>query len=274
MTPAPTHPARPADPASAQVVSAQPGRRAPAAAAGMSLAEIAVRRDLAACYRLADYFGWSDIVWNHITARVPGADNHFLIMEMGLRYDEVTAGNLLKVDQRGELAAGTGRVNKTGFVIHGGIYAARAEVNFILHTHTRAGMAVSVLKEGLTPLVNDVAPLHGMVAYHDFEGVSTDAGENARIVAALGERPAMILRNHGLLTAGAGAGEAFMLMYYLERACQVQMDALSSGREIQPIAPGVLAEAAERYRDFRYGQEEWPALLRLAEERFPDYKQL
>lgn len=237
--------------------------------------EIQARRDLAACYRLADHFGWSDIVWNHITARVPGPENHFLIMEMGMRYDEVTAGNLLKLDQNGDpVDRPDARANKTGFVIHGGIYAARPEVNCVMHTHTRAGMAVSVLKEGLVPLVNDAVPLHGNIAYHDFEGVSTDRGETARIVAALGRKPAMILRNHGLLAAGESAGEAFMLMYYLERACQVQMDALSAGREINPIRREILESAAERHRDFRYGKEEWPALLRLAERRFPDFQAL
>ena len=236
--------------------------------------EAQTRRDLAACYRLADHFGWSDIVWNHITARVPGADNHFLIMEMGMRYDEVTAGNLIKLDQRGDPVGGAARANKTGFVIHGGVYAARPDVNFVMHTHTRAGMAVSVLREGLTPLVNDAVPLHGNIAYHDFEGVSTDETESARIVSALGGKSAMILRNHGLLTAGASAGEAFMLMYYLERACQVQMDALSSGRETIPIRREILESAAERHRDFRYGKEEWPALLRLADKLFPDFRTL
>ena len=239
-----------------------------------SESEMQVRRDLAACHRLADHFGWSDIVWNHITARVPGPENHFLIMEMGMRYDEVTAGNLLKLDQRGDPVGRPARVNKTGFVIHGGIYAARPEVGCVMHTHTRAGMAVSVLKEGLTPLVNDAVPLHDNIAYHDFEGVSTDGAESARIVAALGRKPAMILRNHGLLTAGEGAGEAFMLMYYLERACQVQMDALSSGREINPVRREILESSAGRYGDFRYGKEEWPALLRLAERRFPDFQAL
>ena len=246
----------------------------PAPAPAPSQAEIQVRRDLAACHRLADHFGWSDIVWNHITARVPGPENHFLIMEMGMRYDEVTAGNLLKLDQNGDPVDRDARANKTGFIIHGEIYAARPDVNFVMHTHTRAGMAVSVLKDGLVPLVNDVVPLHNNIAYHDFEGVSTDLSESARIVAALGKKPAMILRNHGLLTAGESAGETFMLMYYLERACQVQMDALASGREISPIRPEILESAAGRYRDFRYGMEEWPALLRLAEQRFPDFAAL
>ena len=191
-----------------------------------------------------------------------------------MRYDEVTAGNLLKLDQNGDPVDRDARANKTGFIIHGEIYAARPEVNFVMHTHTRAGMAVSVLKDGLVPLVNDVVPLHDNIAYHDFEGVSTDLSESARIVAALGKKPAMILRNHGLLTAGESAGETFMLMYYLERACQVQMDALASGREINPIRPEVLKAAAGRYRDFRYGMEEWPALLRLAEQRFPDFAAL
>ena len=264
MTPAPT-PTRPAPTHPSVPVSASP------VPVSVPDGEKQVRRDLAACHRLADHFGWSDIVWNHITARVPGADNHFLIMEMGLRYDEVTAGNLVKLNQNGDPVGRNARANRTGFVIHGAIYAARPEVNFIMHTHTRAGMAVSVLKDGLVPLVNDAVPLHGRVAYHDFEGVSTDSGESARIVSALGDAPAMILRNHGLLTAGESAGEAFMLMYYLERACQVQMDALSSGREINPVRRDILESAAERYRDFRYGKEEWPALLRLAEKRFPGF---
>lgn len=239
-------------------------------------AEWTTRVDLAACYRLADMFGFSDIVWNHITAKIPGTER-FLINRFGLRYDEVTASNLVVIDLDGNVidpgsASSEENVNVTGFVIHSAVHAARPDVHCVMHSHCEAGLAVSVLKEGLIPMVLDVMPFMGHVAYHDCEGLSTDIAERERIAANLGAKMIMILRNHGLLTCGQTVGEAFMSMYYLERACKVQMQVLASGQDYELPAAEIYAAAADRYRDFPYGKYEWPALLRLVEERSPGFR--
>ena len=241
-----------------------------------SEAEWQMRVDLAACYRLADVFGFSDIIWNHITARVPGTD-HFLINRFGLRFDEVTASNLVTLDLDGGIVdAGSGEsaeaVNRTGFVIHSAIHAARHDVRCVMHSHTDAGMAVSVLKEGLLPMVQDALPLFDRVSYHDYEGLAVDTAERERLAASLGDNKAMILRNHGLLTCGATVGEAFMTMYYLERACKVQMQVLATGQPFELPGRELCEQAAREYEQFPFGKYEWPALLRLADERSPGFR--
>ena len=234
------------------------------------------RVDLAACYRLADMFGFSDVIWNHITAKVPGTA-HFLINRFGLRYDEVTASNLVTVDLDGNVidagSAGTGEdVNVTGFVIHSAIHAVRPDVHCVMHSHSSAGMAVAALKEGLVPMGIDGMAFHNRVAYHDFEGMSVDTDERARLAKNLGDRKAMILRNHGLLTCGETVGEAFMKMYYLERACGIQMQVLGSGREIELPSPEICERTAQQSQQFEHGKYEWPALLRLLDKQAPDYR--
>ena len=234
------------------------------------------RVDLAACYRLADRFGFSDIVWNHITAKVPETEE-FLINRFGLRYDEVTASNLVSLDLAGNVidpgsSESEEDINVTGFIIHSAIHAARPDVHCIMHSHSPAGLAVSVLKMGLVPMIQDAMPLYDRVAYHDYEGLSTDAAERDRLAATLGDRNTMIMRNHGLLTCGESVGEAFMLMYYLERACRVQMDVLASGQEFNVPSAEMCEQAARQYRQFPYGKYEWPALLRLVEKHSPDYR--
>lgn len=236
-----------------------------------------MRVQLAACYRVADLFGFSDIVWNHITARIPGTE-HFLINRFGLRFDEVTASNLVALDLDGNVTdAGSGSsaedVNRTGFVIHSAIHAARPEVACVMHSHTDAGMAVSVLKDGLLPMIQDALPLYKRVSYHDYEGLAVDTAERERLAASLGDNTAMILRNHGLLTCGETVGEAFMTMYYLERACKVQIQVLSSGQPYNLPSAEVCAQAAREYADFPYGKYEWPALLRLADEKSPGFRE-
>ena len=238
-------------------------------------AEWRIRVDLAACYRLADHFGFSDIVWGHITAKVPGSE-HFLINRFGLRYDEVTASNLVTVNLDGEVVdAGSARseedVNLTGFIIHSAVHAARPDVHCVMHSHSTAGMAVSALKDGLLPMTIDAMPFYGRTAYHDFEGLSTDTAERERIAADLGDRNAMILRNHGLLICGETVGEAFMTMYYLERACEVQINVLASGQTIELPAPEICERAAQQSAGFPHGKYEWPALKRLIEKLSPDY---
>jgi len=247
------------------------------ALSGYPETEWQARVDLAACYRLADLFGYSDIVWNHITARVPGTD-HFLINRFGLRFDEVTASNLVTLDLDGNVVdAGSGRseeaVNRTGFVIHSTIHAARPDAACVMHSHTEAGMAVSVLEEGLQPMIQDALPLYGRVSYHDYEGLAVDTAERERLAASLGGNNAMILRNHGLLTCGATVGEAFMTMYYLERACKVQMQVLASGQQYTLPSAELCDQAAREYADFPYGRYEWPALVRLADDRSPGFRE-
>lgn len=239
-------------------------------------AEWQMRVDLAACYRLADMFGFSDIIWNHITAKIPGTQ-HFLINRFGLRFDEVSASNLVAVDLDGDVmdpgtATSDEDVNLTGYIIHSAVHAARPDVVCVMHSHSRAGLSVSVLKDGLLPMILDAMPLYNQVAYHDFEGLSTDEAERSRLAADLGDRKVMILRNHGLLTCGETVAEAFMLMYYLERTCQVQMQALASGRELKLPSPEECERAATQAARFPYGKYEWPALLRLVEKHSPDYR--
>lgn len=242
-------------------------------------AEWQMRVDLAACYRLADLFGFSDIVWNHITAKVPGAGHeHFLINRLGLRHDEITASNLVKLDLDGKVvdpgsAKSDEDINVTGFVIHSAVHAARPDVHCVMHSHAESGLAVSALKCGLIPMVQDALPFFGRVTYHDYEGLSTDTAERERLAANLGDKMVMILRNHGLLTCGETVAEAFMHMYYLERACKVQMQVLASGQDYQLPSPEVCEQAARQYQRFPYGKYEWPALLRLADQRSPGYRE-
>ncbi len=245
-------------------------------ASGYSDAEWRMRVDLAACYRLADMFDFSDIIWNHITAKVPDSE-HFLINRLGLRHDEITASNLVGIDLDGTVvdpgsASSDEDINVTGFVIHSAIHAARPDLHCVMHCHSEAGLAVSVLKDGLLTMIQDGMPFHNRVAYHDYEGLSTDVAERARLAADLGDMQVMILRNHGLLTCGTSVGEAFMLMYYLERACKVQMQVLASGQDYKLLESDTCDAAASQYELFPHGKYEWPALLRLVEKRAPDFR--
>ncbi|MDH3442262.1 MAG: class II aldolase/adducin family protein [Gammaproteobacteria bacterium] len=240
-------------------------------------AEWQARIELAACYRLADLFGFSDIIWNHITAKVPGAE-HFLINRFGLRYDEVTASNLVTLDLDGNVVnPGSGvseeDVNLTGYVIHSAVHRAREDVRCVMHCHAEAGLAVSVLKDGLVPMILDAMPFYDRVSYHEFEGQSDDTDECERLAASLGDRFVMILRNHGLLTCGESVGAAFMRMYYLERACKVQLQVMATGQALELPSEELCKKSAEQLTRFPPGEFEWPALLRLAEAKFPDFRQ-
>ena len=240
-------------------------------------AEWQARVELAACYRLADLFGFSDIIWNHITAKVPGTE-HFLINRFGLRYDEVTASNLVTLDLDGNVInPGSGEsdeeVNLTGYVIHSAVHRARRDVSCVMHSHAEAGLAVAVLKDGLVPMILDAMQFYDRVAYHEFEGQSDDVDECERLAASLGDKFVMILRNHGLLTCGETIGAAFMRMYYLERACKVQMQVLSTGQALNLPSRELCERAASQLTRFPSGEFEWPALLRLVEARFPDFRE-
>jgi ribulose-5-phosphate 4-epimerase/fuculose-1-phosphate aldolase len=208
----------------------------------MTEAERKARVELAACYRIFDMLGWVEMIFNHITVRVPGAEVRFLINPFGLHYSEVTASNLVLIDIEGNpVRESDWPVNRAGFVIHSAIHGALKEAHCVMHTHTTTGVAVSCLKEGLSPHNFYGAMLHGRVAYHEFEGISVDPGERERLIRDLGDKPAMILRNHGLLAWGPSVPEAFLMLWTLQRACDVQIAASRAG-EVNPIRPEVFEQ--------------------------------
>ena len=236
-----------------------------------------IRTDLAACYRLIAMYGWDDLVFTHISARVPGKDEHFLINPYGLMFDEITASSLVKVDLEGaKVMDSPFPVTPAGFTIHSAVHEARPDVACVLHTHTRAGIAVSAQKEGLRPLSQTSLFSLASVGYHDYEGVALNPDEKPRLVADLGEKMALILRNHGLLTAGPSIPDAFLAMYVLETACQIQVMAQSSGQELIEISPRILAgirAQAEQVTKGLGGSLAWPGLLRRLQRRNPGYDQ-
>jgi ribulose-5-phosphate 4-epimerase/fuculose-1-phosphate aldolase len=239
------------------------------------LDEQQVRVQLAACYRLVAHYGMSDLIYTHISARVPGHSHHFLINPYGMLFSEITASSLVKIDHEGNLVEDSPYpVNKAGFVIHSAVHAARPEVNCVLHTHTRAGIAVSCLEEGLLPLNQMSLLFKDRVAYHDYEGIALDLDEQERLARDLGDKPVMILRNHGLLTTGRTVPEAFELMYYLEMSCKIQVDVMASGgRMILPQRTVQERTAAQYPRDDTAGLRAWPALLRLLDAKDPSYRE-
>ena len=225
------------------------------------------RVELAACYRLVDSYEMTDLIYNHITSRIPGT-HHLLINLYGLLYKEITASSLVKIDVEGEIIDKPDTdygINKSGYVIHGAIHKARPEVKCILHTHTRAGIAVSAMNCGLLPLSQTSIRFHGHIGYHDFEGPAVDLDERERIVEDLGPHNALIMRNHGLLTCGPSVPEAFNLMYQLEQSCRSQVDAMAARTELNVPGENVLAHTAHLYQPGTrrpYGVLEWPAMLR------------
>jgi ribulose-5-phosphate 4-epimerase/fuculose-1-phosphate aldolase len=235
------------------------------------------RVDLAACYRLVHHFAMDDLVYNHISARVPGEEGHFLINAYGMTYDEITASSLVKIDFDGKVVhdSGTGYgVNLAGFVIHSAIHRGRPDVACVIHTHTPAGMAVSAMKCGLLPLTQN-AMYFGGIGYHDYEGPAVDLDEQRRLVADLGPHEAMILRNHGLLSVGRTIAEAFVTMYWLDRACQGQALAMASNTELNIPGKKTVEVTNDRYRPGqrrKIGELEWSGLLRLVERRYPGFR--
>ncbi|MCC6889511.1 MAG: class II aldolase/adducin family protein [Hyphomicrobiales bacterium] len=227
------------------------------------------RIDLAACYRLVDAYGMTDLIYNHITARIPGRDGHLLINLYGLLYKEITASSLVKIDVEGNTIWKPDTdygINKSGYVIHGAIHKTRPDVTCVLHTHTRAGMAVSAMMCGLLPLSQTAIRFVGHIGYHDYEGPAIDLAERERIVRDLGPHDALIMRNHGLLTCGATIQQAFNTMYQLEMSCRLQVDAMAARTELAIPGENVLAHTAHLYQPGTrrpYGVLEWPAMLRL-----------
>ena len=231
----------------------------------VSAEEWALRCDLAACYRLVALYGWTDLVFTHISARLPGPGHHFLINPYGLLFEEVTASSLIRVDQSGnKLSDSPFIVNRAGFVIHSTIHAAREDIQCVLHTHTRAGVAVSAQRCGMLPISQQSTFVLGSLAYHAYEGVALRDEERPRLRADLGDATFLMLRNHGLLTVGRTIADAFLSMYMFETTCQIQIAALTGGELThvqQEILNGV-AEAARIQTDGLGGRFVWPALLR------------
>src|SRR5713226_1758533 len=261
----------------------KPAAAQPARAPGIDPLEWETRVDLAACYRLVDLYGMCDLHLNHISARVPGREEHFLINPFGMMYEEITASSLIKIDLAGTIISNSNpqyAINLPGYVIHSAIHAARPDVACVLHTHTNAGMAVSVLKCGLLPLTQ-TAMRWSRIAYHDFEGVVVDLDEQKRLIDNLGDCEVMILRNHGLLTCGQSIAQAFNNIYRLERACQTQLLAMACSAEIAMPPPEIIARSNAQLsiapspdakgRKLPHGSTEWPALKRMLDRRDPSY---
>lgn len=227
------------------------------------------REELAACYRLVAHFDMSDLIYTHITLRVPGTTDQFLINPFGSFFDEVTASMLVRIDTEGRVLEPAGAVvNPAGFTVHSAIHMARADAHCVLHTHSRAGMAVAALREGLLPLNQKGLAFHDRLAYHDYEGLAFDLDERERLAADLGPHKAMVLRNHGLLTVGEDCAEAFSLMYSLEVACRLQVDALamvSGGAHLSMPSPEICERTARQFDGYPVPprEREWPHLLRL-----------
>jgi ribulose-5-phosphate 4-epimerase/fuculose-1-phosphate aldolase len=243
-------------------------------------AEWVARIDLAACYRLVEHYGMADMMANHISSRVPGEDNAFLINPYGMLYEEITASSLIKVGLGGTILAKPDfgaldyGINKAGYVLHSAIHAARHEIDCVIHTHTWANMAVSALDCGLLPMTQ-TAMRFLKIGYHDYQGVVLDTAEQASVVRDLGGSEALILRNHGALTVGRTVGEAFNWMHRLELACRSQLAAQATGRGLVAVPPPVLEATWNNYqRGTRrpYGLMEWPALLRKLDRLDPGYR--
>jgi ribulose-5-phosphate 4-epimerase/fuculose-1-phosphate aldolase len=230
--------------------------------------EWAIRVDLAAAYRMVAYYGWDDLVFTHLSARIPGPEHHFLLNPYNLMFEEVTASSLIKVDAKGGPVDPTPFItNPAGFTIHSAIHMAREDAQAVMHLHTPAGQAVSVHSEGLLPLTQTAMLIRGDVAFHDYEGVAVDLGERERLVADLGDKNAMILRNHGTLAVGKTVGECFVRLYFLERACQAQVMALSAGDNLNNPpqgSPEVTAEQGQIGVALAANLLAWPALKRKA----------
>jgi ribulose-5-phosphate 4-epimerase/fuculose-1-phosphate aldolase len=268
----------------------------------VSAQEWDARVNLAACYRLMSVYGMTDLVYNHITARVPGSEDHILINAYGMLYDEITASSLIKIDLEGRTVLQPDHdysVNAAGYVIHSAVHSARHDAHCVIHTHTRAGTAVGALADGLLPLSQTAMRFAGHLAYHDYEGPAFNRGERERLVADLGDKNAMILRNHGLLVCAPSIPQAFNLIYWLEQACRIQIDILSCGQPLSvptsdvvegtsaalsgaeitldnesdtnPLLAAQHLTTGARKTQSGYGLLEWPALRRRLDRLDPSY---
>jgi ribulose-5-phosphate 4-epimerase/fuculose-1-phosphate aldolase len=236
-----------------------------------------IRVDLAACYRMVAHYRWDDLVFTHISARVPGPEHHFLINPYGFMFDEVTASSLVKVDLAGNrVMPSPYSINPAGYIIHSAVHEAREDAHCVVHVHTRDGVAVSCQEQGLLPISQIGLFALSSLAYHNYEGVALNPAEKARLVADLGRSNFMILRNHGLLTCGRTVPEAFLFMYSLQRACETQLAAQSSGAELipvpQPIVDGFRVQA-EKVLSNLGAEIVWPGVLRKLDRLDPSFRQ-
>ena len=237
--------------------------------------EWAIRVDLACAYRMVAHYGWDDLIFTHLSARIPGPEHHFLLNPYNLMFEEVTASSLVKVDVQGNPVEPTPFItNPAGFTIHSAIHMARDDAHAVMHLHTPAGQAVSAHSEGLLPLTQTAMLIRGQVAFHEYEGVAVDLGERERLVTDLGTKNAMILRNHGTLAVGKNVGECFIRLYYLERACQAQIMALSAGGSLNTPpqgSPEITAQQGEVGLPVAANLLAWPALKRKAYRMDPSF---
>jgi ribulose-5-phosphate 4-epimerase/fuculose-1-phosphate aldolase len=242
----------------------------------MNPAEQAARVQLAAAYRIFDYLGWTELIYNHITLRLPGPERHFLINPFGLRYAEVKASNLVRIDLAGKVVGESAwPVNPAGFTIHGAIHAGIPNAHCVMHTHTTAGMAVACSQGGLSMSNFYSAQLHGKVAYHDFEGITVHADEGPRLIANIGDRPAVILRNHGLLVWAESLPRAFAILWLLDRACEIQLASTAMGPVIEipeEIQRKCTRDSLQFNPSFGAGQDAFDALTRAIDAIDPSYK--
>ena len=247
-------------------------------AAALPETEMALRSQLAACDRLVAHFGMDDLIYNHISVRMPGADHQFLINPYGLLFSEVTASCFVKIDLDGhKVEPNPHEVNRAGFVIHSAIHAVRRDAVCVLHTHSEAATAVSALADGLLPLSQFAMRYQGHMGSHGYEGVAIDTDERARLAADMGPHKVLLLRNHGVLTVGRTVPEAFILMYYFEKAARVQLMAQAAGARLTLPPEEVTAAAARQFNEHHgdilpAGTREWPAFLRLLDRLDPSYK--
>jgi ribulose-5-phosphate 4-epimerase/fuculose-1-phosphate aldolase len=237
--------------------------------------EWAIRVDLACAYRMVAYYGWDDLIFTHLSARVPGPEHHFLLNPYQLMFEEVTASSLVKVDIQGNPVEPTPFItNPAGFTIHSAVHMARDDAMAVMHLHTPAGQAVAAHSEGLLPLTQTAMLVRGDIGFHDYEGVAVDLDERERLVANLGDKSAMILRNHGTLAVGKNVGECFVKLYFLERACQAQVMALSAGKDVNMPpqgAPEMTAQQGAVGLNVAANLLAWPALKRKAYRLDPSF---
>ncbi|ALI03157.1 class II aldolase [Pseudomonas sp. FW306-02-F02-AA] len=243
----------------------------------MNTIEWQARCELAALYRLVAHFRMTDLIDTHITLRIPGPEHHFLINRYGVIFDRMRASDLVRIDQQGRIvdpAYADHRVNTAGFVIHSAIHMARSDLNCVIHTHTAAGMAVAAQKRGLLPITQHALKFYGKLAYHTYEGIALSLDERERLIVDLGPHKAMILRNHGLLVGGASVAHAFQEIYFLERACQAQVQALAGGCELNFPSPEVCVHTAEQFEQDdaeNIIELAWSAALTLIESQRESY---
>ncbi len=236
--------------------------------------ESRIRTDLAACYRLMHKYAMTDLIFTHVSARLPGTDGHFLLNPYGLMFNEITASSLVEVDAEGTVVGdGPWGINWAGYVIHGAILAGRPDVNCVLHTHTRAGIAISALDCGLLSISQHALEFHNRMAYHDYEGIADDLDECARLQTHLGGHNALILRNHGLLTVGTSVSGAFLRMFNLEQACKIQLDAQATGVALSQPSEEICEHGARQFENStNIRPMAWTALIRALDNEDPGFR--